>query len=439
MRLFVLLFSLLAGGSTFASEPFGRASIMEVEKIVPGQQVHVVVEVFAPDFFTSPPQFPLFDAPDALVTLSNDIAQNMVQRMDGVQYAGIRKSYVVVPEKPGSFALPEIDIDLGYSSNGTSVKSTVKVGLPSFEVSDSPGSNALPFAARNLTITQSFDRDASSLTAGDALVRTIVIFAEDTQAMLIPSVDFAETVGIKQYVKPPVLAEGVERRGIGRSVQSGSTRTQTVVYTTTEVGRFSLPKISYPWFDTENGAVALASLPAVDLVVARDTSANEDIAPTSEEDSAVSERVTWRKWGPALLVLALGLTAFVSIRRNSQSIRAWARRIKNKRRNSPKRRLKRLRATIADGGEFAIYRTLQDWSVDLSYPTVAAWVEAQQNTSLTEQVAILERRLFRSQDVELDRKALSLAIAIPKRRTIVTKSELPELNPTTRSSLLPPL
>lgn len=439
MRLLVVLLSLLACGPVFAAEPFGRASIPEGERIVPGQQVYVTVDVFVPEFFTSPPQFPLFDTPDALVTLPDGNTQNMVQSIEGVQYSGIRKSYVVVPEKAGSFALPEIAIDLGYSSNGTPVKATVKVALPHFEVPDNAAANGLPLAARNLDINQSLDRNPSTLTAGDALVRTIVVFAEDTQAMLIPPVEFAETVGIKHYVKPPVLADGVERRGVGRSVERGSTRTQTVVYTTTDAGHFSLPEISYPWFDVDGGTVALARLPAIELVIDTKASANEDIAPVIEEDSVPSERITWREWALLIVTLALAITVCVFIRLRSKTIRAWWTRILERRRNSPGRKLKHLRATVADGGEFAIYRALQDWSADLGYPTVSAWAQAQGNATLTEQVGILGRRLFRSQDAALDRKALSLAIAVAKRRSIVTRSKLPDLNPTAGSSLLPPL
>lgn len=440
MRLLVALFSLLACGPAFAAEPFGRASIPEAERIVPGQQVHVNVEVFVPEFFTSPPQFPLFDAPDALVTLPDGNAQNMVQTIDGVQYSGIRRGYAVVPERAGSFVLPEIGIDLGYSSSGTSVKTTVRVALPSFEVTNNASTEGPPFVARNLAITQSLDRDASTLVAGDALVRTIVVFAEDTQAMLIPPVNPGQPKDLGQYLKPPVLADGVEKRGIGRSVETGSTRTQTVVYTTSRDGRFSLPEISYPWFDVEGQIVATATLPAIDVLVVPQVLGTDRIAPQLEEDVVAPGRTTWWAWLAALLACTLALAVILVMRRRSITIRTWATGMGDRRRNSPRRRLKRLRAIVANGGEFAIYRALQDWSADLGYATVSAWTEAQASPVLTEQVAILEKRLFRSPELELDRKTLSSAIVLPRNaQTIAQKSALPELNPTAQSSLLPPL
>ncbi|CDM58769.1 MULTISPECIES: hypothetical protein [Rhizobium] len=47
-------------------------------------------------------------------------------------------------------------------------------------------SDALPFAVRGVTITQSFDRDRANLKASEAPVRTVVVFAGNTQAMMIP-------------------------------------------------------------------------------------------------------------------------------------------------------------------------------------------------------------------------------------------------------------
>ncbi|NEJ82784.1 hypothetical protein GR268_40495 [Rhizobium leguminosarum] len=439
MRLTAMLFWVLACGQATAAEPFGRAAIEGAEGIVPGQQVHVVVDVFAPDFFTSPPQFPLFEVPDALVTLSDDRARNLVQTIDGVQYSGIRRSYAVVPERAGSFPLPVIEIELGYSSNGSPVKAMVNVALPSFDVGASSHQSATPFAARGLTITQSFDRDPGSLKAGDALVRTIVVFAEETQAMLMPPVTLGDAAGLVRYVKPPVLADGVEQRGIGRTVETGSTRTETVVYTTSSEGSFSLPSISYTWFDVDGHANTSATLPAVALVVAQ-ASAGERLPPKLDDD-----RPPFSDSGPrtsllaVLLLGAVDLAAALLAWRRYPAIRAGLKQFRERRRNSPRRRLRRLRTILRVGPDPAIYRALQDWSLSLGFRSVCDWAEAQGNPRLSAQVAILERRLFRSRDAQLDRTVLASAIELPSVERKGSKRPLPDLNPTADRPLLPPL
>ncbi|MBY3075210.1 protein BatD [Rhizobium laguerreae] len=437
MRLLVLLIGLLTSTYVFAAEPFGRASIEGAEGIVPGQQVHVVVDVFAPEFFTSPPQFPLFDVPDALVTMSDDRTQNLVQTIDGVQYSGIRRSYAIVPEKAGSFQLPVVEIDLGYSSNGNSTKAIVKIALPSFDVGVSSNQAAPPFAARSLTMTESFDRDPASLKVGDALVRTVVIFAEDTQAMLIPPVAFGTTAGLARYEKPAVLADDVEQRGIGRSAETGSTRSETVVYTVSDTGRFPLPAITYPWFDVDEHVLSAATLPVTDVVVAPAAVA-ERIQPELQRENAPASRV-WRGWLLVILLCAIDLAVAAFAWWRLPAIRTWAARVRQRRRNSPRRRLSRIRTIIRVGDELAVYRGLQDWSGTLGYRTVSEWVEAQACPRLSAQVAILERRLFRSRDMQLDRAALASAITLPVADGRPPKRALPDLNPTAEDALLRPL
>ncbi|WP_431673513.1 hypothetical protein [Rhizobium leguminosarum] len=428
MRLPATLFWVFACGQAIAAEPFGRAAIEGAEGIIPGQQVHVVVDIFAPDFFTSPPQYPLFEVPAALVTLSDDRAQNLVQTIADVQYSGIRRSYVIVPEKPGSFMLPEIAIDLGYSANGSAIKAQVRVALPSFDVSAAPNQAASPFAARNLTVSQSFDRSPADLKAGDAVVRTIVIFAEDTQAMLIPPVDLGRAAGVAQYVKPPSLTDGVEQRGIGRSVETGSTRTETVVYTASAEGSFQAPPVSYQWFDLDAHAAATATLPAVNIVVAKAPS-TERIDPKFDPPGEDQGK---NAWPVVLLSCVAALACFVAVVawQRGSAIRAWAERRRMSRRNSPRRRLRRLQTIIRVGPDPAIYRALQDWSGSLGFRSVADWAEAQGNPRLSAQVIILERRLFRSRDMQLDRGKFADAITLAAtNKGRARKSALPDLNP----------
>ena len=83
-------------------------------------------------FLTSPPQFPLFDVPDAIVTLPDDRAQNMVETIDGVQYAGIRRTYAVIPEASGTFTLPPVVITFGYSQDGKPVAGENRVACGAF-------------------------------------------------------------------------------------------------------------------------------------------------------------------------------------------------------------------------------------------------------------------------------------------------------------------
>ncbi|WP_439626714.1 hypothetical protein [Shinella sp.] len=308
MRLlcFTLALWLIMGSTGFAAEPFARAGIENTGRIVPGQQVRIHVDVFVPDFFTSPPQFPLFDLPDAIVTLPESRALNMVETINGVQYAGIRRTYAVVPMSSGNFTLPPAAITLGYSQNGKPVSGQTTLPAMQFTVTEPSGgaTAALTFAARGLTITQSFDRDPSTLKVGDALVRTITVFAEETQAMLIPAVPVTTVAGMKQYPKSPKIADGVE----AEDRTTGSTRPETTTFIAEVVGTTEIPAVSYPWFDVEAQANAVAVLPGTLVKVSKSAPASTGLASQIEEtdDRAWSSKTTLSVAAGLFAVLVVG-------------------------------------------------------------------------------------------------------------------------------------
>jgi hypothetical protein len=426
MRAIALALIFLFPTATMAAEPFARISIEEEGNAVPGQQIHVLVDVFAPDFFTSPPQFPLFDIPDALVTISDERAQNMERTIDGVQYAGIRKTYFVVAEKPGTFTLPSIRIELGYSVEGKSIKGVAVAPSLSFDVAGGVGDgNGVVLAAKNLTVGQTFDRDPASLQKGDALVRTVVITAEDTQAMMLPELDLGAAAGLTQYAKPPKLLDNIQ---IDR-LHQGSSRTQTIVYTTDAEGSFQIPEVTYPWFDVDAGSRHMASLPAVKVTVSASAQATDRIAPETQEEPVAARH---RSTVPALAAIGLALLAAVIWLFRNPITDGFRRLSERWRHRTPSRhaRLRQLRRIIRTGQDPAIYAALQDWSRSIGHRSLTEWAESERSPRLQAQVAILQRRLFRSRDVQLDRVALADLVGRSVGKVPGTAaSTLPELNP----------
>lgn len=140
-----------------------------------------------------------------MVSLSKERSENIMETVNDVRFTGIRKSLAVVPETAGAFTLPPFRVTFGQSVNGTATKSSVEVPSVSFNVENAGVSEtpAVMFAARNVTLQQSFDRDSKSLRVGDALVRTITVTAENTQAMMIPPLNVGTVPDLKHYEKTP--------------------------------------------------------------------------------------------------------------------------------------------------------------------------------------------------------------------------------------------
>lgn len=418
-----LLLWLFISGSALAAEPFARAAIEGSGDIVPGQQVRLTVDVFVPNFFTSPPQFPLFAVPNAMVTLPEERSSNLTQTIDGVQYSGIRRSYAIVPEASGPYRLPDIPIELGYSVEGTPTKATVTMPGVSFTVGGSSLPDQPVFAAHGLTIEQSFDRDPSKLKAGDALSRIITITALDTQAMIIPPVELGSASGLQQYVKPPKIEDGID---IDR--ETASRRTETIIYTAAATGTFDMPAVSYPWFDVDSKAEKTATLPAVKATVSA-AAAKEAIAPQlSKEEHRPSRQDSI--WLIAAIAISLAVAVLI-VRWLAPRFVAWRSKRRDIRQSSRSYRLRQMTQTIKAGSETAVYAALQAWASELGHRTIADWLAKESSPVLKQQVDLLERKLFAPQvGTKIDRAAIARALA--RQGHVVDKkkrSVLPPLNP----------
>lgn len=423
MMRFTLSLWLLLSGNALAAEPFARAAIEGSGEIVPGQQVRLTVDVFVPNFFTSPPQFPLFDVPNAMVTLPEERSVNLTQTIDGVQYSGIRRSYAIVPEASGPYSLPDIPIELGYGVDGKPTKATVTMPGISFTV----GGNALPsqpgFVAHGLTIEQSFDRDPTKLKAGDAFSRTITITALDTQAMMMPPVELGSAAGLQQYVKPPKIEDGIEMNR-----ETASRHTETIVYTAPAAGTFDIPAVSYPWFDVDSKAEKTATLPDIKVTVGA-AAAKEAIAPQLEQqEDRRSQQISI--WLIAAVAVVLAAVAFL-LRQLIPRFAAWRTKHRDLRQNSRSYRLHRMKQTIRSGNETAVYAALQAWAFQCGYRTIADWLARESSPVLRQQIELLERKLFGAQvGPDIDRAAIIRAVA---RRDATIRDRkppaLPPLNP----------
>jgi hypothetical protein len=427
MRWLSMALLLLTAGPSFAAEPFARVEIEDKGQIVPGQQVRVDVTVFAPDFFTSPPQFPLFDLPNAVVTLPDERAQNSSETEDGTQYSGIRRVYAIVPERSGTFTLPSIAIELGYSVDGKPVRG--QATLPAFEFTVGEGSpssgTTLAFAASQLTLSQSFDRDPAALKVGDAIVRTITVFAENTQAMMIPSVDVGNAMGMRQYATTSKIEDNVS---FDRKV--GSRRMQTVTYTIDAAGSFVIPDVSYTWYDIDERRRSLATLPSSKVVAVSAPLPAEAIIPQPHADADAP--LPWPKLAVAAAILVLAAASGWLLWR----LRPWLSQRGNDwleaYRNSDRKALSSLRETISTGTPFDIEAGLRQWSRKLGYRSLAEWTA--HHAALRGEVEILQRFLYGADasGIVVDRDGLMKAVSASGKTKAVWRPDrchLPRLNP----------
>lgn len=385
-------FLLLLGLPAYAADPYAETSVATQGEIVVGQQVIVNVDVYVPNFFTSPPQFPLLDIPNSIVTLPDERAQNLVKSVNGEEYSGIRRTYLVIPQIAGTYTLPQANVPLAYAGvPGQSTPASVSLPPVSFTVEGLPAeAENSAFSATDATLSQTLDGDPANLKVGDTLVRTVTLFATGTRAMMLPELAFDASDGVKLYRQSPALADDVA--GPGR--ETGSQRLERVTYAVDREGTFTLPALAVDWFDTANRQTKRAELKPIVLTVRSKPAAANVIPP----DVPVASHETRHPSFRAVLATGLGLLALLLlillIRRWWPHVRQWVDARKAARAQSGHTRYRELLAALNAGDREAAYTALDRWTRAMGFQGIADWADTSGDRTLQDALAAFERELF---------------------------------------------
>lgn len=265
-------------GVAQAAEPVVRVRVLGQQPLVAGQSVQVEVTILAPNFFLSAPAFPALQVPGAVVTMPDERAANSTESIDGTSYAGIRKTYAFTAQTGGDFALPTPEIQFSYAGDDgkrrdasvTLPATTIHVGGQ--QARPTQASAAAPLLpATRIHVGQGFDRPVTGkevhLRAGDALVRTITIFAPGTPAMMIEPPKVAAPRGVQMFRADPQLQDGAAATGDEPAGVTGGRRVETLTYVFEGSGHYTLPAVSVAWYDAATGRRAQSSAPAVAIDV----------------------------------------------------------------------------------------------------------------------------------------------------------------------------
>ncbi|WP_066740096.1 BatD family protein [Cupriavidus sp. D384] len=312
---------LFLSGVVQAAAPTVRVRVLGQQPVVAGQSVQIEVTILTPNFFLSAPAFPALQVPGAVVTMPDERGVNSTETIDGTSYAGIRKIYVFTPQTGGDFTLPTPEIHFRWSGDGGKPQDAT-VTLPAITIhaggqgNDSQGaapSASAPSAAPLLPaapihIQQTFDQPVSGkdahLRAGDALVRTITIFAPGTPAMMIEPPQLAAPRGVRQFRADPQLQDGVAASGDEPAGTSGGRRVETITYVFEGSGHYTLPAVSVAWYDPATGKRAQSSAPAVTIDVAR-AAPGLGLAPSGGTPLQIPDWLDWR-WVALLAGVLIG-------------------------------------------------------------------------------------------------------------------------------------
>jgi hypothetical protein len=216
----------------------------------------------------------------------------------GVVYDVREHTYVFVPRRAGKLVLPGPELVAPLRDAAGSVRQLR--GAPrALEVRPpraAPGEPWLP--ARRVTLEESWSREPTALSAGQAVVRTLVVRADGITGNRLP--------GLRMAAQPGLAVHHDASRFSSEYLEAGMAgrRVQRVVLIAQDEGEIELPALSLAWWDTVADAPRVATLAARTLRVSASAATPQAPPPLPALESPM-EILRW--FGAVVFILSVAI------------------------------------------------------------------------------------------------------------------------------------
>jgi hypothetical protein len=358
--------------------------------------------------------------------------------VNGRRYAVFERQYVLFPQKPGKLTIPALQFTGSISSArhglfdfdtfGRGGQMVRERSEPvEIEVKPIPaefkGRHWLP--AESLQLSEDWSPDPPVFTVGEPMTRSITLTAVGLTAAQLPEFNMRIPAELKQYPDQPGLQDTANNQSmIG-------TRVEKLALIPTQPGRYTLPAIEIPWWNTQAQKQEIARLPTrvIEVAPAANTPASTSVsasASTSESAAGSSTAAATGTstippssgtgiWPWLSLLLALGWLLTLILwwrsamrRRNSARQKPAA-----EKKPDPDIALKRLRIACKDNDPLAAKQALLQWAQAL-WPDGGMHnlnaIAGKTGDRLAAQIRLLSDRLYRPGESEWQGNELWLAV-----------------------------
>jgi hypothetical protein len=288
--------------------PFAEATLSPAGPVTVGQPVTLTVTVLVPSFFQGAPAYADLDL-DGTITLFNDRGTNLSRRIEGTTWAGQSRSYTIYPQRPGTFDVSDVTVEVRYRGDDGSATSLLTAPPLRFEARVPAEAEGLDYfiAASRVTLESAFDVRPDTIRVGDAFTWTLTASVFGALSIVIPPLEIDSIPGIAVYANQPRVVDTGGERG----AQIVGTRVESTTYVMQEAGEYGLPAAELLWWDVDAERMRQESIAGVRFVVVDnpDLVTEFDLPPDSLSAEAGSDVARSRfslrdflaQWGPTLL------------------------------------------------------------------------------------------------------------------------------------------
>lgn len=253
------------------------------------QPFKVTITVLTATWYTQPLEFDNIQIPNAFTLPFNQTAPGMYD-VKGKQYAGLQFYFIVFPYQAGNYTLPPIHIAATTPPEGSSTAVKVNISTPprQFAVKPVPGqlSNGNWLVAKNVFISERWNRSLQHLKVGDVIERTVTISARGTLPQFIPTLTAENLSFASTYPQDAELDD--ERDGY----DANGRLSQTMTYLLEKEGDFEIPPVVINWWNPLNNRLYKKAAAPVKLHIAANphlgmmTTLKDSLAATQSQATA---------------------------------------------------------------------------------------------------------------------------------------------------------
>ena len=278
-------------GVSFADFSPAKISVKD-ETYWVGQRVPFLVELRAAGSFSGAASFSLPEIPRVvIIKVGNPVVSSEEDKGESVFVQ--THEFALFSQQSGTVEIPSFEVRFSHKDGFTGPSKDQSAEVPATKVSIKrpPGSDENQFlvTTASFALTESWDPQPGSTKLGNVFQRTITQQADQISGMALAPPPEAVPDGIRIYLNPPEVTDDTERGSFRGN------RTDKITYVMQKPGAWTLPAITYVWWDPAGKKFGSKKLPSVAFKVPA-----PPIPETDERPSEQSSR--WEIWLIAGLV-----------------------------------------------------------------------------------------------------------------------------------------
>ena len=229
-----------------------------------GQRLPFFIELHAPGSFEGTASFDLPQLPGALLMkIGSPVVSS--EEIDGQSWFVQTHEFALFSQKSGVLEVPEFPVRFASRTGFTGPADDVQAKFPGMkvEIKRPPGSEDIGFliTTESLQISETWTPEPGPIEAGAIFKRTIVQQAEKLSGMALAPAPTTAPDGINVYLEDAVTKDTIERGDFEGE------RIDTITYQLTQPGNFTLPELTYVWWNPSAEKLQRQVLPAVSFQV----------------------------------------------------------------------------------------------------------------------------------------------------------------------------